>query len=51
MNCKKLVIGILGVVVAGCAADSAIRIADDDESMREDRIAHPEIRLKTAILA
>ena len=49
MNCKKLIIGILGIVAAGCATDSAISIADDDDilSMREDRIEHPEIKLKT----
>ena len=49
MNYTKLILGIIGVVVAGCASDSAIRIADNDDilSRREDRVGHPEIRLKT----
>ena len=49
MNCKKLIIGILGIVAAGCASDSAINIADDDDILpvREDRVEHPEIKLKT----
>jgi hypothetical protein len=49
MNYTKLIMGIIGVVVAGCASDSAIRIADDDDilPMREDRVEHPEIKLKT----
>ena len=49
MNCKKLIMGFVGVVVAGCASDPATNIADDDDILpvREDRVEHPEIKLKT----
>ena len=48
MNCKRLVVGFLGVVAVGCASNSAIKIIEDKAvSMQQGRIAHPEIKLKT----
>ena len=48
MNCKRVFVGILGVVAVGCASNPAIKIAEDETaSMRQDRLAHPEIKLKT----
>ena len=49
MNYTKLIMGFVGVVVAGCASDPATNIADGDDILpvREDRVEHPEIKLKT----
>ena len=48
MNCKRLIVGILGVVAVGCASNSAIKIVDNETaSRRQERIEHPEIKLKT----
>ena len=37
MNCKRVIVGILGIVAVGCASNPAIK----------GRLAHPEIKLKT----
>lgn len=48
MNCKRLIVGILGIVAVGCASNPAIKIVEDETaSMRHGRLAHPEIKLKT----
>ena len=48
MNCKRVIVGILGVVAVGCASNPAIQIVEDETaSMRHGRLAHPEIKLKT----
>ena len=50
MNCRQLIIGILGAVAAGCATDSANQIPSDEEalsSILERRAAHFEIKLNT----
>ena len=48
MNCKRLIVGILGIVAVGCASNSAIKIVDNETaSRRQERIEHPEIKLKT----
>ena len=48
MNCKRVIIGILGIVAVGCASNPAIKIIEDETaSMRQGRLAHPEIKLKT----
>lgn len=47
MNCKRLIVGILGIVAVGCAGNPAIKIVEDKiVSMRQGRLAHPEIKLK-----
>ena len=47
MNCKRLIVGILGIVAVGCAGNPAIKIVEDKiVSMRQERIEHPEIKLK-----
>ena len=48
MNCKRVIVGILGIVAVGCASNPAIKIVEDEvASRRQERIAHPEIKLKT----
>ena len=48
MNCKRVIVGILGIVAIGCASNPAIKIVEDETvSMRQGRLAHPEIKLKT----
>lgn len=48
MNCKRVIVGILGIVAVGCASNPAIKIVEDETaSMRHGRLAHPEIKLKT----
>ena len=48
MNCKRVIVGILGIVAVGCASNPAIKIVEGETaSMRQDRLAHPEIKLKT----
>ena len=48
MNCKRLIVGILGIVAVGCASNSAIKIVESETaSRRQERIEHPEIKLKT----
>ena len=48
MNCKRLIVGILGIVAVGCASNSAIKIVEGETaSRRQERIEHPEIKLKT----
>ena len=48
MNCKKLIIGILGVVAAGYTSGSGISVVDD--ASLNIYIEHPEIKLKTIFL-
>ena len=48
MSCKRVIVGILGIVAVGCASNPSIKIVEDETvSMRQGRLAHPEIKLKT----